>query len=655
MVADETHRSASARERLSWKNAEKQIFDVITNPCGSLDHIHFYGPRISGVNEYIELAFKAIKGGLVKDEQGHTVKDAVILKVNCLYLEGSLKKFFALLQKQLGLATRKEEFHTFAELADALNSLHAGPHGRRIYLVLLEADALQLFSHSDLKRFFRLPPEVNHFFRIVSSGELHWSNVANTGELISDPIVIPVYPPTTEEIYTLIAEALSTIPKTFIRLCVEMCSLYCIEVNKLQPKVYDAWENYKSVCEERNIPYDGGKIDLKLAKECIQQVQKQETLRRLVAEAKKLTLKTSPLPLAARYVLLASFFASQNAPASDSRYFSKHHGKEKRSHQRERHAAMLRETAGPDIRQFELTRAKMIFVSLINIYAPTDKDLLLKTDVRVQLSSLQALGLLQRTSNLSNLSQPKFKCVLDHETAKTIAATISENLQIGDHLEQNSLPKMSEAEVTLSEKAMIEKEWGLPLEELYKKAVKYYKESEGNGNLVVAYEDRLQFMAYSKQVKLGPYQDSHNDAGWFDFTGSDRIKAWQALGQLGRDEAMSGFVFLLDRVCPPFKQFVVDSIEAPKPRTDESELRVLNGHKIGQPGTHHEHPVDFQVYEAQRKQIQEALNAQTYHQFLAYAQQQIPGNPEQVDFWDALAVFACESCGLNASAVSRTG
>ncbi|CAJ0567054.1 unnamed protein product, partial [Mesorhabditis spiculigera] len=98
---------------------------------------------------------------------------------------------------------------------------------------------------------------------------------------------------------------------------------------------------------------------------------------------------------------------------------------------------------------------------------------------------------------------------------------------------------------------------------------------------------------------------------------------------------MSGFVFLLDRVCPPFKQFVVDSIEAPKPRTDESELRVLNGHKIGQPGTHHEHPVDFQVYEAQRKQIQEALNAQTYHQFLAYAQQQIPGNPEQVEFWVA--------------------
>lgn len=31
-----------------------------------------------------------------------------------------------------------------------------------------------------------------------------------------------------------------------------------------------------------------------------------------------------------------------------------------------------------------------------------------------------------------------------------------------------------------------------------------------------------------------------------------------------------------------------------------------------------------------RKQIQEALNKQTYHQFLAYAQQTLPGQPQKV-------------------------
>jgi len=31
--------------------------------------------------------------------------------------------------------------------------------------------------------------------------------------------------------------------------------------------------------------------------------------------------------------------------------------------------------------------------------------------------------------------------------------------------------------------------------------------------------------------------------------------------------------------------------------------------------------------------IQEALNQQTFHQFKAYAEQQFPGNPEQVPFF----------------------
>lgn len=31
-----------------------------------------------------------------------------------------------------------------------------------------------------------------------------------------------------------------------------------------------------------------------------------------------------------------------------------------------------------------------------------------------------------------------------------------------------------------------------------------------------------------------------------------------------------------------------------------------------------------------RRQIQDALNVQTFHQFRAYAEQQYPGNPEQV-------------------------
>ncbi|WKY09721.1 hypothetical protein Q1695_002238 [Nippostrongylus brasiliensis] len=57
---------------------------------------------------------------------------------------------------------------------------------------------------------------------------------------------------------------------------------------------------------------------------------------------------------------------------------------------------------------------------------------------------------------------------------------------------------------------------------------------------------------------------------------------------------------------------------------ESSELRHLDTI------VHQEQPINFEVFETQKRQIQEALNAQTFHQFSAYAQQQFPGQPEQV-------------------------
>lgn len=37
-----------------------------------------------------------------------------------------------------------------------------------------------------------------------------------------------------------------------------------------------------------------------------------------------------------------------------------------------------------------------------------------------------------------------------------------------------------------------------------------------------------------------------------------------------------------------------------------------------------------ELFDIFRRQIQDALNQQTYHQFKSYAEQQFPGNPEQV-------------------------
>ncbi|GMR58985.1 hypothetical protein PMAYCL1PPCAC_29180, partial [Pristionchus mayeri] len=190
----------------------------------------------------------------------------------------------------------------------------------------------------------------------------------------------------------------------------------------------------------------------------------------------------------------------------------------------------------------------------------------------------------------------------------------------------------ADGSVALSEEALVQKEFGLPIEDLYKLAIKFYRDAENSGELQVSYEERLKFLALSKQVHHGPFDDSQNDAGWFDFVGNDRTKTWRELGDLPREQAMTSFVFLLDRVCPPFKQFVHDHVAAlPKP---EREERIALASVSGGTGEMEQRgvqpmPIDWHLVESQRKQIQDALNSQTFHQFRAYAQQQLPGQPEQ--------------------------
>ncbi|VDN41219.1 unnamed protein product [Gongylonema pulchrum] len=57
---------------------------------------------------------------------------------------------------------------------------------------------------------------------------------------------------------------------------------------------------------------------------------------------------------------------------------------------------------------------------------------------------------------------------------------------------------------------------------------------------------------------------------------------------------------------------------------------------------------DMERFEAQRQQIQEALNRQTYHQFRAYAQQQFVGDPIQCP---AISAFRCLDDAFQSSSI----
>uniref|UniRef100_A0A914DCX9 Golgi resident protein GCP60 n=1 Tax=Acrobeloides nanus TaxID=290746 RepID=A0A914DCX9_9BILA len=177
--------------------------------------------------------------------------------------------------------------------------------------------------------------------------------------------------------------------------------------------------------------------------------------------------------------------------------------------------------------------------------------------------------------------------------------------------------------------------FGLPLQDAYKLAIKYYRENERSGELQVEYPVRLQFMAYSKQAKYGIFNEEVADCGWFDLVGNDSKREWKKLGDLSQDQAMLEFVRLLDVVCPAFKPHIQEklAIENSKQSIDS----IQNSANPSAAAANYSHLINggleskevLEKYQLQRQQIQEALNKQTYHQFLAYAQQTHPGEPQK--------------------------
>ncbi|KAJ9578200.1 hypothetical protein L9F63_005589, partial [Diploptera punctata] len=176
--------------------------------------------------------------------------------------------------------------------------------------------------------------------------------------------------------------------------------------------------------------------------------------------------------------------------------------------------------------------------------------------------------------------------------------------------------------------------WGFRLEDLYRLALKFYKDKEGKA-VHLSYEDKLRLVAYTCQVSHGKFNsDTLPPLGVLDVIGRDRRLAWQSLGSITRGEAMAGFVKLLNKLCPLFKPF----IEAHKWDVEERE-RIAHEEEVARQEEEERQRLEEEMrqqeeenrakQEAQRRQIQEALNQQTYHQFKAYAEQQYPGNPEQ--------------------------
>jgi golgi resident protein GCP60 len=131
----------------------------------------------------------------------------------------------------------------------------------------------------------------------------------------------------------------------------------------------------------------------------------------------------------------------------------------------------------------------------------------------------------------------------------------------------------------------------------------------------------LKLVAFSQQAIHGQLDlVKAPPLGMFDVIGKDRRMAWVNLGNLSKAQSMEGFIDLLDRLCPSFKPYI-EAIR--KDREEKTRLAAeQEKHELEQ---QQQEKVRLEVEqriedernreEMQRRQLQDALNQQTYYQF----------------------------------------
>lgn len=169
----------------------------------------------------------------------------------------------------------------------------------------------------------------------------------------------------------------------------------------------------------------------------------------------------------------------------------------------------------------------------------------------------------------------------------------------------------------------------------FNKQLYFFKSDQSGKAIHLSYEDNLKLVAFTQQTTHGPLD--YNKApplGVLDVIGKDRRLAWLQLGEITRAQAMEGFITLLDRLCPLFKPYV-EAIKQDREekfrKAKEEELRRRKLEEEEKLKLEEEKKLENEknYEEVQKRQLQDALNQQTYNQFKVYAEKQYPGNPEQ--------------------------
>lgn len=196
--------------------------------------------------------------------------------------------------------------------------------------------------------------------------------------------------------------------------------------------------------------------------------------------------------------------------------------------------------------------------------------------------------------------------------------------------------------------------WGFTLNEVYRSAVRFYKDKEGKA-FNLSYTDKVKLAALTKQVAFGPCLKckKKQEIGYFDWFGNDRLKCWMEQGEMAKTDAMADLVHLVDKTIPVFSPYMVAQQkereenerlkreEEERVRLEEQRLKEEEERKLRE----EEERIRLEEEEEKQKELEAAqeaenaaereklkiiagLNAQTAAQFTSYAAQQHPGDKD---------------------------
>ncbi|PIC35665.1 hypothetical protein B9Z55_014954 [Caenorhabditis nigoni] len=392
-------------------NEMKRLKMLLFNNSKAVSHVHVFGEDESGRSEIVRQVLK------------NPEHDWICVSGDFLYADGSLKLLLESLAISLGFKTRGDKAeHFFSNLYSKVE--WPDESSKKLIIFLDNAQSIVDYPPAPMQCFLDSYKAINDMtVRFVTSAPSCFTQYhINLSHL--SVIDFHIATPSIDTTKTLITRVNPSIDSKFLNFAIQTLLIYCKSPNTLLGIISDAWKMY----ENRS---SGEKFEQTLAKECIGRASSEKlgiVSGEKSGEKKSVETSFETMPLAMRYLLIAAFCASNNPPQSDSRYFAKNHGRDKRSEKKELRAEeqRLAKELGP--KAAELQRIICIYETLLKLTESTSCGF----DLKNVIASLDSMGLVSVT-NRNNLDIPKIKCLISLETAHKISGSL--NLELRNYLE----------------------------------------------------------------------------------------------------------------------------------------------------------------------------------------------------------------------------